>query len=337
MPKSPAKAKPSLDLFDPSAPKPFIVSVSARALFDLEDSHKVFEELGEKAFAEYQRERENEPLQPGAAYSMIKKLLDINDRLPPDARRFEVILMSRNSPETGTRVFNTLDKLDLKIMRAVFTSGRSPSRYFKAIDPDLFLSSNPVEVRNALAAGIAGATIQPRPFAQPNDSEIRIAFDGDAVLFSDEAEKVHKDGGLDMFRAHEIEHADRPLPDGPFRKFLEMIHAIQSHFPAEDCPVRTALVTARSIPAHKRALNTLRSWKVRVDELHLLGGKNKGPYLEAFGADLFFDDSQHNIDNAMSSSIPCGHVPFGVRNELGADERNFTGGATAAAPGKGPR
>ena len=324
--------KKNLDLFDPSAQKPFIITVSARALFELEESNEIFEKKGEAAFEKYQLEHENIPLKPGAAYPFVKKILEINERLPEGARPFEVILLSRNSPETGLRVFNTVEQLGLNIYRAVFTSGTSPSRYLKAIDVDLMLSSNPNEVRKAIEQGVAAATLVPHaPDARDDvQPQIRIAFDGDAVLFDDEAEKVHAEGGLDSFRLHEVEHAHRPMAAGPFRGFLEVIHALQKHFPnKEDCPVRTALVTARSMPTHKRAILTLRSWGVRVDEGMFLGGKNKGPFLEAFGADLFLDDSKHNIENAMNMKVPSGHVPFGVRNAEGADETKFTGTAAA--------
>ena len=328
--------KKNLDLFDPNAQKPFIITVSSRSLFELEDSNHIFETKGEAAFEKYQLENENVPLKPGAAYPFVKKILEINQRLPEGARPFEVILLSRNSPETGLRVFNTVEQLGLNIYRAVFTSGTSPSRYLKAIGVDLMLSSNPDEVRKAIEQGVAAATLVPHapdPQDENSNSQIRIAFDGDAVLFDDEAEKVHASGGLDSFRLHEVEHAHRPMAAGPFRGFLEVIHELQKHFPTKDqCPVRTALVTARSMPTHKRAILTLRSWGVRVDEGMFLGGKNKGPFLEAFGADLFLDDSKHNIENAMTVKVPSGHVPFGVRNEANADDSKFTGGAGAVNP-----
>lgn len=331
--------KRSLDLYDPHAQKPFIITVSARALFDMEPSHKVFEEQGEQAFVEYQRENEDVPLRPGAAYRLVKKLLAANDLLPEGARPFEIILLSRNSPETGLQVFNTIEQHKLNIYRAVFTSGTSPSKYLKATGVDLMLSSNPLEVKKALDQGIAAATLLPHTFEDilQDDDKIRIAFDGDSVLFDDEAEKIHASGGLDLFRSHEIEHAHRPMEPGPFRGFLEVIHTLQSCFPNQkECPIRTALVTARSMPTHKRAILTLRSWGVRVDEGMFLGGKAKGPFLEAFGTDLFLDDSKNNIENALTSRIPSGHVPYGVRNVEGADEAHFTGGAKSTPVKKRP-
>lgn len=325
--KKPIK-KRNLDLFDPNAQKPFTITVSARALFDLEEDHNYYTEHGVEAFEKYQQEKEDVLLKPGAAFQLVKKLLDINHQLPPDARPFEVILLSRNSSETGLRVFNTIEHLGLDIYRAVFTSGTSPSKYLDAIGVDLMLSSNPDEVKKAIDRGFAAATLMPRHFGIPEHDQIKIAFDGDAVLFSDEAEKIHKDGGLETFRSHEIKHAKTPLAAGPFRGFLEVIHTLQKYFPpGQDCPIRTALVTARSMPTHKRAILTLRSWGVRVDEAMFLGGRNKGPFLKAFEADLFLDDSKRNIENALND-VPSGHVPYGVRNEDGADDAQFTGGTS---------
>ena len=317
-----------LDLYDPNAIKPFIITVSSRALFDLEESHEIFETKGEKEFEKYQLENENKPLKLGPAYPLIKKIIDVNKILPEGARPFEVILLSRNSPETGLRVFNTIEKLDLDIYRAVFTSGESPSRYLDAIGVDLMLSSNPVEVKRALDRGVAAAALIPHAIDEKEpDPQIRIAFDGDAVLFGDDSERRHSTHGFDGFREHEIANANNPMGEGPLKGFLDVIHALQEYFPnKKECPVRTALVTARSMPTHKRAILTLRHWGVRVDVGMFLGGKDKGPFLEAFNADLFLDDSMKNIENAVKARVPSGHVPYGIRNEENADESNFTGG-----------
>lgn len=315
-------------------PPPFVITVSARALFDLEESHKVFTEQGTEEFERYQQEHEEIPLGAGPAMQLVQKLLSVNADLPEDAPRFEVILLSRNSPETGLRVLNTIDKMGLDIQRAVFTSGASTSAYIQALGTQLFLSSNPVEVAKAIDAGIGAANITPKPGVRVDDRfahQIRIAFDGDAVLFSDQAERAHCEGGLPEFHKHERARADEALPAGPFRPFLEQIHAIQSLFPANDCPVRTALVTARAAPMHRRPIRTLREWGVRVDEAFFLAGRNKGPLLKSFGADLFFDDSQANIDLAVAHDVPSGHVPYGARNQVGADETKFTGGEQAIA------
>lgn len=319
------------------SPPPFIITVSARALFDLEESHKVFTEKGTEEFERYQQEHEDVPLEAGPAMQLVKKLLSINSALPEGAPRFEVILLSRNSPETGLRVLNTIDKMGLDIQRAVFTSGASTSAYIQALGTQLFLSSNPVEVAKAIGVGIGAANINistKSSVVREDDRfahQIRIAFDGDAVLFSDQAERAHCEGGLPEFHKHERARASEPLPAGPFRPFLEQIHAIQSLFPADDCPVRTALVTARAAPMHRRPILTLREWGVRVDEAFFLAGRNKGPLLKSFGADLFFDDSQANIDLAVAHDVPSGHVPYGARNQVGADETRFTGGEQAVA------
>lgn len=322
----------------PSEIQPFIITVSSRALFDLEEDHRIFQEEGMEAFTKRQLEREDEDLAPGPAFGLVKKLCEINKKLPPGARPVEVILLSRNSPETGLRVFNTIEKMGLPIERAVFTSGRPTSTYIDAIGVQLFLSSNPIEVGKALNAGIGAANLvasrKPRKVSDappaPYSDRVHIAFDGDAVLFSDEAERIHYSGQLPAFHKHEVEHALRPLPPGPMKPFLEFIHQIQELFPDPDeCPIRTALVTARAAPAHKRAILTLRDWGIRVDEAMFLGGRAKAPFLKAFGADLFLDDSQQNIENAMDH-VPSGHVPSGIRNEH-KDESGFTG-TTAVAP-----
>lgn len=310
--------------------KPFIITVSSRALFDLESSHKIFEEQGMEAFTKHQLAHENEMLPPGPAFGLVRKLCELNKKLPEGVQPVEVILLSRNSPETGLRVFNTIEKMNLTIERAVFTSGTPTSTYIDALGAQLFLSSNPIEVVKAIAAGIGAATIVPfrRAIDAPPNERIHIAFDGDSVLFSDESERVHHAGHLSAFHKHEVEHANRPLPAGPMKPFLDFIHQIQAMFPDNECPIRTALVTARAAPAHTRAILTLRAWGVRVDEAMFLGGRPKAPLLKAFGADLFLDDSQQNIENAMDH-VPSGHVPYGIRNETGVDESRFTGATTA--------
>ena len=324
------------------ASKPFVITVSARALFDIEESNRIFEEQGEEALSVYQKARENEPFAPGPAMPVVQKLLAMNALLPPDARKFEVILLSRHSADTGLRAMNTIEKMGLPIIRAIFTSGEPTSRYIEALDTQLFLSCNATEVGKAIEAGIGAATILPsrpgRTVPSAGVAQIRIAFDGDAVLFGDEAERAYHKGNLEGFYKHETENVNKPLSDGPFRPFLEAIHKIQSAFPGKDCPVRTALVTARAAPSHKRAILTLRNWGVRVDEAMFLGGRNKGPFVRAFGADLFFDDSAQNIEHVHAHDVTSGHVPFGVRNEVGVDPTRFTGGTevVAAPPSVAP-
>lgn len=303
------------------APQPLVVATTARALFDLEHSHGLFERSGIDAYADYQRQREDEVLEPGIAFTLVRKLLALNRDAPRDAPHVEVILLSRNSSDTGLRIFNSIQHHALDIRRATFTSGAPVWPYIRPFGAQLFLSANPESVRRALAAGVAAATILPakmpatRPGA-PGDGQLRIAFDGDAVIFGDESERVSREQGVEAFGRHERERAREPLSGGPFRGFLDALHRLQAAFPAGDgAPIRTALVTARSAPAHERVIRTLREWDVRLDEALFLGGRDKGPFLEAFGADIFFDDSTHNIDSARRH-VAAGHVPHGVANPL---------------------
>ena len=298
---------------------PLIVAISSRTLFDLEDSHVLFERDGLDAYAAFQRSREDELLAPGVAFPLVRKLLGLNDGAPPDAPRVEVILISRNSADTGLRIFNSIEHHGLAIKRAAFSNGAPPFPYIRPFGADLFLSAHGEDVRNALAAGVAAATLLPgASFSQPaalhRHDQLRIAFDGDAVIFDDEGERVSREGGLVAFAEHERSHAGEPLSGGPFRGFLDALHRLQAAFPTgEHAPIRTALVTARSAPAHERVIRTLREWGIRLDEALFLGGRPKGPFLEAFGADIFFDDSEHNILSARDH-VAAGHVPHGVAN-----------------------
>lgn len=293
--------------------KPLAVAISSRALFDLDESHAVFETEGLEAYAQYQISRENEFLQPGEAFQLVKKLLALNAGVPHH-QGVEVILVSRNSADSGLRIFNSIEHHGLDIQRAVFTNGESPFRYMQAIGTDLFLSSHAEDVRRALQAGFAAAMLLPGAKNRPGGTQLRIAFDGDAVLFSDEAEKVYQAEGLKAFSEREKQRADTPLPEGPFKPLMQALQNIQAAYPIEDNPIRTALVTARSAPAHKRVILTLRKWGIRIDEALFLGGKPKGPFLEAFGADIFFDDQQVHCDSAREH-VATGHVPNGVRNQ----------------------
>ena len=221
--------------------------------------------------------------------------------------------------KVALRIFNSIQHHGLAIRRAAFSSGAPPYPYIQPFGADLFLSTHAEDVTRALAAGVAAATILPAaarvksaPAQPPN--QLRIAFDGDAVLFGDESERISREDGLEAFSRHESERAREPLSGGPFRGFLDALQRLQSAFPpGEDAPIRTALVTARSAPAHERVIRTLREWNVRLDEALFLGGRAKGPFLEAFGADIFFDDSEHNIASARDH-VAAGHVPHGVAN-----------------------
>ncbi|MES2858690.1 MAG: 5'-nucleotidase [Pseudomonadota bacterium] len=294
---------------------PLVVAITARALFHLEDSHGLFEAEGVDAYADHQREREDDVLEPGIAFPLVRKLLALNAIAPEQAPGVEVILLSRNSSDTGLRIFNSIQHHGLDIRRATFTSGAPVWPYIKPFGAQLFLSANPESVRRALEAGVAAATILPAKATQSGDGQLRIAFDGDAVIFSDESERVSREHGVEAFGRHERERAHEPLSGGPFRGFLSALHELQEAFPVGDAaPIRTALVTARSAPAHERVIRTLREWGVRLDEALFLGGREKGPFLEAFGADIFFDDSPHNIDSARRH-VAAGHVPHGVAND----------------------
>ncbi|MBS3959717.1 MAG: 5'-nucleotidase [Xanthomonadaceae bacterium] len=296
--------------------RPLTVAITARALFDLEDGHALFEREGLLAYAEYQRRHENVLLRPGIAFPLVRKLLALNRSLPEGVPPVEVILLSRNSADTGLRIFNAIEHYGLPIVRAVFTAGADTHPYITPFGAQLFLSANPASVRSALEHGVAAATILPsatRPQVEPHP-QLRIAFDGDAVIFGDESERVSQQSGLLAFHAHESERAAEPLSGGPFRGFLAALHDLQQALPADDPPIRIALVTARSAPAHKRVILTLREWGIRLDEALFLGGRPKGPFLETFGADIFFDDSMHNIESAMQH-VAAGHVPHGVSNE----------------------
>lgn len=289
------------------------VGISSRALFDLSESHALFEREGLEAYRAWQIEHEDDVLEPGVAFPLTRKLLALNER-DPAVPRVEVILLSRNSGDTGLRIFNSIQHYGLDISRAALTSGAPTSSYIAPFHADLFLSANSRDVTRALNAGVAAATILPSPAAESSSQELRIAFDGDAVIFGDESERLSAEQGIEAFHHNEATRWAEPLSGGPFRGFLSALHKLQAAFPAEDCPIRTALVTARSAPAHKRVILTLREWDVRIDEALFLGGRDKGPFLEAFGADIFFDDSPANIDSARGKHVTAGHVPHGPHN-----------------------
>jgi 5'-nucleotidase len=297
-------------------PKPtladkLVVAISSRALFDLTESHRVYTEAGVDAYQRYQIEHEEQLLAPGPAFVLVNKLLRLNRA---DKQYVEVILLSRNSADTGLRVFNAIKHHGLDITRAAFTKGEPTSRYVPAFGAHLFLSADTEDVKRVLNDGYAAATIVPSTVGKNESDELRIAFDGDAVLFSDEAERVYQESGLAAFARSETDAALRPLSGGPFKEFLAGLHRIQSDFSDGASPIRTALVTARSAPAHERVIRTLRAWNIRIDEALFLGGLDKGEFLRAFGADIFFDDQRTHVESA-SKHVATGHVPHGVANE----------------------
>ena len=296
-----------------------VIGISSRSLFDLEDENRIFEEEGLEAYRAYQIAHEDEPPVPGTAFHLVEGLLRLNGAVEgQDSPLVEVVILSRNDAGIGLRVFNAIREhsLDDKVTRAAFTSGASLANYLEAFSVDLFLSKSAGDVQDAVNAGFAAALIQEPPEGfEPDRDVIRLAFDGDAVVFSDEAERIYQEKGLEAFVNHEREQAQRALPEGPFGKLLKTLSALQRRFPPENRPVRIALVTARSAPAHERVIRTLRAWDVDIDEAFFLGGLPKEPVLKAFRAHIFFDDQATHIEPA-ARSVPSGQVPYkGQRNE----------------------
>ena len=288
-----------------------VVAISSRALFDFEEENLVFEQSDDRAYMKLQLERLEEPAKPGVAFSLVKKLLAFNDA---STQRVEVVILSRNDPVSGMRVFRSAQHYGLPIQRGSFTRGQSPWRYLKPLNANLFLSTHLSDVRAALDAGVPAAQVYPHSAhaSEAHPHEVRIAFDGDAVLFSDEAERVFQSEGLSAFQAHERAKASQPLLAGPFKPLLAALQRLQQ----EGTPamrVRTALVTARSAPAHERAIRTLMQWNIEVDEAMFLGGLPKGEFLKEFEPDFFFDDQTGHIESA-AQHVPSGHVASGISN-----------------------
>ncbi len=288
-----------------------VVAISSRALFDFEQENEVFEQGDDRAYMDLQLSKLDEPAKPGVAFSLVKKLLAFNSG---DIKRVEVVILSRNDPVSGMRVFRSAQHYGLAVQRGTFTRGQPPWRYLKPLHANLFLSTHLSDVRAALDAGVPAAQVYPQSThassAHPN--EVRIAFDGDAVLFSDEAERVFQEQGLSAFQQHEKDNANLPLSGGPFKPLLEALHRLQQ----EGTPtmrLRTALVTARSAPAHERAIRTLMNWNIEVDEAMFLGGLAKGEFLREFEPDFFFDDQTGHV-NSAAMHVPSGHVASGVSN-----------------------
>lgn len=292
-----------------------VVGISSRALFDLDKENNIFENEGLNAYSAYQIEHEKDILKPGAGFSLVKALLKLND-LIESKRKTEIIIMSRNSADTSLRIFNSIEHYNLDISRAVLAGGSHLSQYLSAFKTDLFLSAHEDDVQEAIDANIAAGLIYANriPSIDLNEDikQIKIAFDGDAVLFSDASERVYKEKGLDAFLEHERENAKKPLPEGPFAKLLKTLSYIQTEY-GDNAPIRTALVTARNAPAHERVIRTLREWNVRIDEAFFLGGMEKKDVLKAFGAHIFFDDQPIHID-PVCDIVPSARVPYRTIN-----------------------
>lgn len=287
-----------------------VVGISSRALFDSEFENRIYEEQGLQAYLEYQRAHEQDILKPGTAFPLIRALHKLNDS---GEQLVEIIIMSKNSADTSLRIFNSIEHYGLDISRAALVGGNKIAPYLSAFHTGLFLSANEEDVQEAIDAGVAAGLICSHDgldiHADEEIDQIRIAFDGDAVIFSDESEKIFKTQGLEAFEAHERLNARKPLPEGPFAKLLATISKVQKQFPTENMPIRTALVTARNAPAHERVIRTLMAWGVRIDEAFFLGGVQKSDFLKAFGAHIFFDDQAVHTEPA-SKLVPAARVPY---------------------------
>ncbi len=288
-----------------------VVAISSRALFDFEEENRLFDPRDPQAYMQLQLERLDVPARPGVAFSLVKKLLAFNE---PGHQRVEVVMLSRNDPVSGMRVFRSTRAAQVALERGVFTQGRAPFAYLRPLGAHLFLSANVEDVAQALRLGYPAAHVftDSARASDAHPGELRIAFDGDAVLFSDEAERVYQAEGLASFLRHETDKAAQPLPDGPFKPLLAALHRLQQAG-AAGMRIRTALVTARSAPAHERAIQTLMSWNIAVDEAMFLGGLEKGPFLREFEPDFFFDDQTGHVTSA-ARHVPAGHVSSGIAN-----------------------
>lgn len=288
-----------------------VIGVSSRALFNLEEENAIFDKEGIEGYRKYQLQNENEPLLPGSAFYLVKSLLELNNQA--DKEIVEVIVMSRNSPETGLRILNSLKKHDLKITRVALSGGEPLAPYIDAFDVDLFLSKDEKDVQTVIdSKACAAATLYAPPESfDEKDNRVKIAFDADAVIFSDESELRNKTEGLEAFHKYESEHEEDPLNEGPFAKLLIKLSKIQEHLPTtiELTPLRIAIVTARNAPSHMRVIKTLRKWGVYVDEAYFLGGLSKDKVLKAFGAHIFFDDQDTHLVNT-SKFVPSAKVPY---------------------------
>lgn len=290
--------------------EPLVIGISSRALFDLERENEIYETQGVAAYEAFQVEHEDEIIQKGAAFQLVKAFLNLNNKRKE--RLVEVIIMSRNNPNTSLRIFNSIEDYALDITRAALTGGAEIAPYLKAFKTDLFLSANAEDVQAAINSGIAAGRILTGT-ANANSGrkvdQIRIAFDGDAVLFSAKSEKIYQREGMQAFAEHERVNANNPLEKGPFANFLTTLSHIQELFKDSEMPVRTALVTSRNAPAHERAIKTLRNWGVRINEAFFLGGVSKTEVLSAFGAHIFFDDQEVHTEPA-STVVPSATVPY---------------------------
>lgn len=294
----------------PDSPhKPLTVAVSARSLFDLEKSHRVFKREGLEAYLEHVRKNEDEALKPGPAFPLVQALLRLNDLLPEPV--VDVLAVSSVQPEAGLMIITAMEAHNLPVRRASFTGGAPIAPYLKGYDVDLLLTKSKTDAQEAVNAGIAAAMMYDGPgrLYGEDDGQIRIAFDGDAVIFSDESERIYKNEGIEGFLANEKARAMEPLAEGPFAKLLRTIQRLQKTTTNGIKPFRIALVTARGGNARERVLRTFRAWDIAIDEAHFLSGYRKDRILEAFRPHIFFDDQDVHVKPA-SLIVPSALVPW---------------------------
>jgi 5'-nucleotidase len=297
-----------------------VIAVASSALFDLSESHRVYRERGVEEYRRYQRENENITLAPGVAFPLIRRLLRLNGAEDTD-KPVEVVLLSRNDPDTGLRVFKSIQHHKLDITRAAFVSGRSPFRYLDLFNAALFLSANERDVREAVMRGAPAGHVLPTEFVDDvGESELRIAFDFDGIVADDSAEAIFQSSGLGAFHDAEASAAAVPMPAGPLSRFFREVAKLQQRererkeaFRSYEPRLRIAIVTARNAPAHERVVTTLRDWGIEVDEVFFLGGIEKARILKEFRPHIFFDDQLGHVEGT-SKLVPSAHVPFGVSN-----------------------
>ncbi|KAJ8387499.1 hypothetical protein AAFF_G00156000 [Aldrovandia affinis] len=309
-------------IFFPKPENAVTIAVSSRVLFRTETEQKVYKQRGIEEYLKYQVEHENEPFAPGPAFPFVKALETVNAQLrelyPESEELFDIVLVTYNHAHVGVRLINTINYHNLFIERFCMTGGSSPIGYLKAYHTNLYLSADSEKVREALEEGIAAATMfMPEKQTEVSETQLRVAFDGDAVLFSDESERIFKAHGLDKFFEHEMEHENMLLDHGPLKGFLESLGKLQKKFYAKgqrlNCPIRTYLVTARSAASSGiRALKTLRAWGLETDEALFLAGAPKGPMLEKIRPHIYFDDQMFHVEGAAEMGTIAAHVPYGV-------------------------
>ncbi|MFE2533584.1 5'-nucleotidase [Streptomyces sp. NPDC059371] len=298
-----------------------VVGIASSALFNLAEADAVFRDQGEEAYRAYQEEHLDDTLDKGVAFPFIRRLLSLND-LSPDDPLVEVIILSRNDPDTGLRVMRSIQSHELPISRAIFMQGRSPYQFMPALNMSLFLSANEDDVREAVALGLpAGRVLGSAVADEGDDQDLRIAFDFDGVLADDASEQVYQAGGIDDFRFHESANAATPHDPGPLRDFLAGVNRLQRREEeqrAQDADykirVHVSLVTARNAPAHERPVRSLKDWGVAVNDAFFLGGIDKSTIMEVLKPHIFFDDQVGHL-TGTSRSTPSVHIPFGKINE----------------------